>query len=395
MKKLLFLLILCLYTLPLYAQRPFLGQILTRSSQQAAQKQAPHQLSAEMVERVLQARAKHSLFNAYHSFYHLSGNINANEIHFPVTQTTSLPAGFAKEVYPDQTFLSTPSQTANYFMARTNRALVQEVNRLNQINNQLKKLYPQMIKTLQPTDNAPLQSYQERLAVYNKLAKSIDEQKADTVFIGEMHGFAEIELSIANFIERIRKQQSQRKIILFTEFLPEVYIERVALPNFTRKKIWEYKNTKHYIYDTALENDIAVIGLEPKIVTRTPTMEIAPNGFTSQGSLWSSLEGLRFRNTKWTETLNRYREDFPDALFIVYTGAGHSMYTKPFSLANNFPKEKTFVVTFWPGEPLQDPVSEIFGIKFAFPQPFIEWQNPTFAKTTGFDALIRVEQPHK
>lgn len=395
MKKFLFFLFLCLHTLPLCAQRPFLGQILVRSSQQAAQKQAHRQLPAQAVERALQARAERSRVNAYRAYSRLPGNINLNDIHFPVAAIKTLHEHFAQTVYPDKDFLSTSSQTANYFMARTNRAFVQEVTRLNQVNTQLKKLYPQMLKTLQHTGNNSIQSNQESLTLYNKLAKSIDKQKADIVFIGEMHGFAEIELSIAHFIEHIRKQQPHRKIILFTEFLPEIYVESAVMPTVTKKEFWEYNYLKHYIYDTALENDISVIGLEPNIVTRTPTIELTPNGETFQGSLWSSLEGLRFRNTRWINTLNFYREDFPNALFIVYTGAGHSMYTSPFSLANNFPKEKTFVVTFWPGKLLQDPVSSTFGEKFAFPQPFIEWQNPAFARATGFDALIRVEHPHK
>ena len=64
--------------------------------------------------------------------------------------------------------------------------------------------------------------------------------------------------------------------------------------------------------------------------------------------VWSSWEGVRLRNQAWLKTIRTFREKYPDALFIVYAGVGHVLYSETYSLGNALAGAKTLVVNLYP-----------------------------------------------
>lgn len=107
--------------------------------------------------------------------------------------------------------------------------------------------------------------------------------------------------------------------------------------------------------EQAIEENISVIGLEPDFIIKDDCDVFFLNrkGQYRKESTWATLEGVRIRNEKWNVLLQQYREQHPDALFIVYTGAGHSLYNYPFTLSTQHPQQSTYVVTFSPDKHLK------------------------------------------
>ena len=125
-------------------------------------------------------------------------------------------------------------------------------------------------------------------------------------------------------------------------------------------------------------------------------------------SIWATLEGVRLRNERWINTLSSYRTKYPDALFIVYTGADHALYNRPFSLATHFPQEQTFVTALYPDKGTDfisdgkwwhvpsmteksylGPLEQIHK-QADFPQPVLKWSTPQLSQIAGFDVRIKI-----
>ena len=112
------------------------------------------------------------------------------------------------------------------------------------------------------------------------------------------------------------------------------------------------------------------------------------------------------RNEVWSRTIDRYAQENPDALIVVYTGAAHSLYNAPASVSKG--REDTFVLAFYPSHrvlvrkndkgkkvaattPLTDPLERLTGFTQPFPQRVLFWDNPEFSQISGFDGRIKIE----
>ena len=231
--------------------------------------------------------------------------------------------------------------------------------------------------------------------------------EANQIFLGEVHGYPEIKQTVRELIGIIRQIQPRRQIILFTEFLPEKFTwegpsSQGHIPTYLHKYI--------PIWNTAIQNRISVVGLEPRPVIQShcTCSYTAPNGQThNQLPIWATLEGVRVRNEHWMSILSQYREQYPDALFIMYTGAYHALYNCPFSLAANYPKETTFIAALYPDKKykytspgkgqaatlIESPYSgplEYLTQQADFPQPALKWSSHQLSKVAGFDARIKI-----
>lgn len=298
-------------------------------------------------------------------------------------------------LYPNQTFLKTNTQTGRYLATRNNRLFVQEMKRMKtvwaQIETNVSRLKQEAAATEQPADQVQW------------LAQQIPPQTTQ-LFIGEAHGYPEIHQFVAQLVGQLRAQQPTRPIILLTEFLPE---------NFA----WTHRtNTNHIpsvfhkyfsIWDQVLKQQVPVIGLElPLAVDDHCTVRyLAENGVLTKQSVWASLEGVRLRNERWQKTLAQYRTNFPDALFIIYTGADHVMYNRPFTLAQN-PQENPFVAILYPNQRLSyESTGRFAGTLVAKPtkgplerlvdnldlqNSVVKWTSPDLPAIAGFDARIKV-----
>lgn len=298
-------------------------------------------------------------------------------------------------LYPNQTFLKTHTQAGRYLAARNNRLFVQEMKRMQTVWSQLETNLPRLKQEAASTEQPANQ--------VQWLAQQIPPQTTQ-LFIGESHGHHEIHQFVAQLVGQLRAQQPTRSIILLTEFLPE---------NFA----WTHRaNTSHIpsvfhkhfaLWDQVLEQKIPVIGLElPNAFDNNCTVRYLNNkGVLTKQTVWASLEGVRLRNERWQKTLQTYRTNFPDALFIIYTGADHVMYNRPFTLAQN-PQETPFVAILYPNQRLSyEPTSRFAGTLVAKPargplerlvdnldlqNPVVKWTSPDLPAIAGFDARIKV-----
>ena len=298
-------------------------------------------------------------------------------------------------LYPDQTFLKTHKQTGRYLAARNNRLFVQEMKRMKKIWTQIETNLPRLKQEAAATKQ-PSQQVQW-------LVQQIAPQTTQ-LFIGEEHGYPEIRQFVAQLVSHLRAQQPTRPIILLTEFLPE---------NFA----WtHHAKTRHIpsvfhqyfaIWDQVLEQQVPVIGLEhPLAVDDNCTVRyLDGNGKLTKQTVWASLEGVRLRNERWQKTLQQYRANFPDALFIIYAGADHVMYNRPFTLAANA-TEKPFVAILYPNQRLAyEPKGRFAGTMVAKPvkgplerlvdnldlqNPVVKWTSPDLPAIAGFDVRIKV-----
>ena len=53
-------------------------------------------------------------------------------------------------------------------------------------------------------------------------------------------------------------------------------------------------------------------------------------------------EAIRLRNKFWLEQIKYFRQQNPDAVFIIYAGAEHLSYSAPFSVGAQLPQQETF-----------------------------------------------------
>lgn len=312
----------------------------------------------------------------------------------PIKKITKTEELEPTELYPGNEFLKNSAQTGAYLVTRNNRLFIQEMQRMKkiwaQIDENLPRLQEEALATKQPQN--PI----------NWLAEIIPPQTTQ-LFIGEAHGYSEIHESVAQLMKNLRRQSADREIILFTEFLPE---------NFTwsthskTTRIPEIFHKYFPIWEQALQENIKVVGLElPAAVDDECTVHCFDRkGVVMKQTVWATLEGVRLRNEWWQKTLAQYRAQHPQALFVVYAGADHVMYNRPFTLANN-PQERPFVAILYPNKyrfyeatgrftgtliakPTKGPLERIADLDLQ--QDIVRWQSPDLPAIAGFDVRIKV-----
>lgn len=301
-----------------------------------------------------------------------------------------------QELYPHNTFLKTHKQTGNYLIARNNRLFLREVRRMKQIWAQVNENLPRLQQEAQATEQPENQ--------VSWLVEAIPPQTTQ-LFIGEMHGYPEISRFMSRLLPELRTQYPSRKIILFTEFLPENLKWTGQRPS--TKEVLESLHSYYPIWDSALQAQIEVIGLEIPVATKeNDCCEVRytdRQGGSRKQRVWASLEGIRLRNERWKKTLATYREKYPEALFVIYTGSMHSLYNAPFTLAHC--AEQTFVSVLYPeryvdfessnriseleDKPMPGPLESLID-QMDFHRSVVKWQSPDLPAIAGFNARIKI-----
>lgn len=399
MRRLLLICILLqLALLPLHAQR---GTWL-RKAGKAALTDGNYSIAQKgIISYQLSRRVKQSFHTATQTLHHIPPGMQSS-LGRPTRRARNVQDMDFKEIYPDIAFLTTSGQTANYLLSRNNRLLSREQKRMEKVLEQIDIYLPLLTRQAQQLKQPD-----------NPLEWLADEIPLGTqqLFIGEAHGYPEIREAVRQLLTTIRDKQPRREIFLFTEFIPENVIwEDINNQNLRPPYLPNY----YSVWDSAVETGIHVIGLEPKpVVQAVKNNSCTCSYLDSTGTLqnmyiWATLEGLRWRNERWLKTLTAYRTQYPDALFIIYTGADHTLYNRPFSLAAGFPKENTFLAVVYPDKksifipsdkwygaslltdkPYADPI-ETLHEQADFPQPALKWSTPELSQIAGFDARIKI-----
>ncbi|MCQ2410658.1 MAG: hypothetical protein MJ053_03990 [Elusimicrobiaceae bacterium] len=245
----------------------------------------------------------------------------------------------ARELYPEVPSL-TQEYLPNYFLMRNNLATLQWM--------------PVLEQNRQAITNHAVDFYREKTPITHSpqddiswLARQVDDQ-TNYLFLGELNHYETItSIQVTALVHQIRLQQPHgREIFLFTEFLPkakqwkDVVLEDDVLYE-TDMPTWE----------TISLDQIPIIGLEPEFVIEYQPylgLEMMAEHCQSGRMVWTSLEGIRLRNQHWKNLLLQYRTAHPDALFIIYAGAGHTEYTAPYSLGSAFSGPHTINVSLDP-----------------------------------------------
>ncbi len=304
-------------------------------------------------------------------------------------------------LYPRQLFLTSAEQTGNYLAARNNVLVRHELRRTEQFLQELKNYLPAL-------EQAAQQLVQPANA--DEFASWVVQQipaQVQYVFIGEEHGYEKIRNLVTDLLLELRATQPNRPLFIFTEFLPE-HISWPSQENLSQmpERICQY----FPIWDKIATHHLSVIGLEPAYALTNQCQACRGHlpFYLQRQDVWDTLEGIRLRNQHWQTILATYRAQYPDALFIIYAGADHCLYNRPFALPNAYSKEDAFVVTLHPASkpkylqkgffhvplkkhvPASGPLENLIRQPGKFPQPALKWDDAQLARISGFDIRLKV-----
>ena len=284
----------------------------------------------------------------------------------------------SKKIYPDNPLLTNQKQVKLYFIARNNRQVLREIRRMPTFRARLQKALPVLKKQAsqlrQPTEQV------------SWLLENIPVQTKQ-LFIGEKHEEPLILSTISKLIVQLKQKYPNREIILFTEFLPSSF-KRIPTTPHPADPYFPMLDPYDLVWETALRNNIPVIGLEnPEIfLDFSKTKDILTD---AEVDLWATLEGGRIRNEYWIQILKKYREQHPDALFIIYTGAWHCYYNQFFSLPHAFEQETSWVVELLPDSKGMRLLESLTN-EAVFSKPALKWDSRELGNITGFDISLKV-----
>ena len=340
-------------------------------------------LESGQIESILQRRLQVS-YNKALQARELARKEIQDEI-FPCVSVQAHPKLKEAKIYPQYPWLDTSEKVANYLAVRNNRIYLQELKRETKWLESMDRVYPKLHKAAYRIKQPP--KGEEIMSIAEKIPS-----QATHIFIGEEHYTSQIPQKIIDLIAQIRQRNKDRQIFLFTEFLPE---KLVWAPQQPLEEVPTYMKGKSYmqVWKSALQQQITIVGLEPPFAAHEEEIPAymqrgTENCSQIEGhSVWASLEGIRLRNEAWQKVLEKYQQDYPSALFLVYTGSGHLLYHRAFSLTRNWPKENTFVLAIT----MSANVLEYFYPKANFPQRVIYWDDPELSLAAGYDAHIFVK----
>ncbi len=374
-KKLYFLLtLLFIFSLPVSAQKPGRGW----NTRPFDQVQVTRTLKQRVVTSGYRAwKAQETNLYAKRVFHSIRAPQSDRPISSPLYADPAV-------LYPQVPFLKTQEQLTDYFLSKKNRDIARWMPKLEKIQQQIMDHLPDFAAYKTPVYHSPDQD----------IAWLAQQIPADTryLLLGEVHDVPEIALNVTKLLVQLRKQYPEREILLFTEFLPEKALWRVTT-HTTR--------LSSYIlaWDVIQSAHIPVLGLEPDFVENN--LHTATDQISAQDpgkNIWGSFEGLRLRNTRWLEFITQAREQYPDALFVIYSGIAHVMYGYPYSLADTLQTDHPFVVTFYPNvkriseDQWTDQTS--FFDRFTFgsfaSERVLQFNHRTLSKLAGFDVQLKV-----
>lgn len=298
-------------------------------------------------------------------------------------------------LYPQSPFLQTPKQLTHYFLAQHNRRLLQAIPQADQWRREVIYNIPkfhQFQKLLTHSQQQDMEWLAEQIT-----------KNTNNFLIGEMHSFPQIQQQMVLLLQQLRKRFPKRQIFLFTEFLPNSQkwgktVHDTPWKNYT--PIWHAAQQQH----------IQVIGLDPQFVTEnlqtnlwyeTTTIKDSFPAQQLRQNIWESPEAIRLRNMRWLATLKRYRQHHPHALFIIYGGAAHILYTEPYSIGKALSGPDTFTAALYPAHLINEGKTTSLTSTFdqltrgEFLDRALQFDNPQLSKLAGFDVRLRIPNPKK
>lgn len=247
-----------------------------------------------------------------------------------------------EDLYPQKSFLQNQEQLRLYFLARNNREQTKYYRKLyaryQAIGRRLNDFKQAQTPITHPAD-------QDLLWVIQQLPNNLSY-----LLLGEFHLFPDIMARVALLIHYLHYfAQPERQIIVLTEFLPEMTTYEPNIP--LHSSVTYYKDIFEYIY----KMDIPIIGLEPDVTSKMAFNKVAESAeaigkeaLDISHSVSVTLEGTRFRNVRFLKTIEKIRQQHPEALIIVWAGNTHIEYPEPYSLGKTLAGPETRVISLEP-----------------------------------------------
>ncbi|MBP5403796.1 MAG: hypothetical protein J6Y17_01745 [Elusimicrobiaceae bacterium] len=283
---------------------------------------------------------------------------------------------------PNDLTLQTDKQALNYTLAQMNRwetyAIAQREEKAQKILKSMDLLREHLQTYTHPEEQ--------------DMAWLAQQIPANTQYLllGEFHKKS-LRPSIQQFMKELRTRFRNRRIILLTEFLQKGHSSELDDIEIYNDRFTSYQK----IYDEAKANGIEVFGLESPLV-KEYWFFFASNDNLPR-PLWESQFGIKLRNQMWLKSIEKYHQENPDALIVIYGGFAHMGYTEPFSigveLTNRAP---TFMASFtlgYPRDAAEKSWTEYSAFDYVtkgeFDQRIVQFA-PEDAQITGFDIQVKV-----
>lgn len=286
-------------------------------------------------------------------------------------------------LYPQEN-LSNGQALKDHFLNQHNLEIIKWTPVLQARQKALKENLPQLREAQQTIEHPA------RLDM-KWLAEQLPED-ARYLLLGEKdHGVYTIHQQIKYLLAELHHRYPHRKIILFTEFLPQDHSWMYAVRH---PGMWGYLP----LFLAGQMERIPVVGLEPNFVFKTIETQVEDPELHDSGPMWASIEGVRIRNEKWLTRLQAARRQYPEALFVVYAGAGHVDYNEPYSLGKSLEGPQTKVVLFHPRYAVKDgrlkEMITMFDIvtQGEFSSRIVQFKSTKLARLAGFDIQIGVPE---
>ncbi len=307
-------------------------------------------------------------------------------------------------LYPQVPFLQNQEQLGLYFLAQNNREQAH--------------WYPKLVTWYQEIVRRLDDFKKNQLSITHPIEKDVSwiaqqlPEDISYLLLGECHYLPDIPQNVTELISYIHKVlQPEREIIVLTEFLPEMVTLGDPGPIVTVK-------TQINLWKSLYEMEIPVIGMEPdfkfddsgsEIISSEP--EVATKSFYARISedtdtdkildtsrqVASSLEGVRLRNARFMQIIKQTRQQHPDALLIIYTGAGHVEYSHPYSLGDALAGPTTRVISLGPAPVMIQGEWYVAGTsfdvatnaRFVFDR-LVQFNDPELTRLSGADIRWRI-----
>lgn len=203
--------------------------------------------------------------------------------------------------------------------------------------------------------------------------------QAKIIFMGEYH-LPQIQIQAASLMKAYQQMYPNRQIILLTEFAPDTY------PALLSAREKEENNYLEKFFSLFPKRSIKTAGLEEKTCINTQVTHVSGEHISG------SALGVAARNTHWLRLIYKWRAQYPQAVFFVYTGGGHCMLDELFSLSRNFSPQESFVISFLVAGYKQEVARQEMFHAFTdwrFYKPgLLLWKNRLEGRWAGFDMQI-------
>lgn len=176
----------------------------------------------------------------------------------------------------------------------------------------------------------------------------VQERDPQFIFLGEMHYRSSIQEELASFLKAYQTIYPNRKIVLFSEFLPSSLRGEWRKGEPIPSEFWaenpDYAGSA--INEQAISGGIDIYGLEDFSLTHKIERACGLDFVEANSCLLSMAE----RNDGWAvvieQVLSRMRLEDPNAVFIVHAGNAHVDKTRFYSLSEKLKYLNPFVIQF-------------------------------------------------